>query len=307
MNKKLYDKTLSVLYFCVIFLLFLCTALFVVLYVDLFNDGFLSYYGGIVKSVGLGLITVLFALVAVFYGQANKIATKTLAVTTICILALLAFMYFSKKYGLLNKFSSIDDFRTYVEGFREYAVPVFILIQFLQVVALPVPSFITVTAGVLMFGPFLGGVYSCVGIIVGSLTAFFIGKILGKKAIEKLLGKDKLQKGLDLVKGKEKVLLVFAFLFPFFPDDLLCFVAGITSVGAVFFTVMIIIVRIITVFLSSYSVNNQIIPYNTWWGILLWIAFFILTAIATKLICKYGDKIELWFLKKFSKNKNKSK
>lgn len=306
MNKKLYDKTLSVLYFCIIFLLFLCTALFVVLYVDLFSDGFLSYYGGIIKSVGLGIVTVLFALVAVFYGQAKDALAKTLAVIIVCILALLVGLYFTKKYGLLDKFSSINDFRTYVEGFREYAVPVFILIQFLQVVVLPVPSFITVTAGVLMFGPFLGGVYSCIGIIVGSLIAFFIGRILGKKAIEKILGKDKLQKGLDLVKGKEKILLVFAFLFPFFPDDLLCFVAGITSVGSVFFTVMIILVRIITVFLSSYSVDNQIIPYNKWWGILLWISFFALTAIATKIICKYGDKIESWFIKKFSKKQKKS-
>ncbi len=82
------------------------------------------------------------------------------------------------------------------------------------------------------------------------------------------------------------------FLFPFFPDDLLCFVAGVTTVKPLFFSVMIIIVRLISVFVSSYSLNNSIIPYNTWWGILLWALFITTTFIVAFLLCKHGDKVE---------------
>ena len=82
------------------------------------------------------------------------------------------------------------------------------------------------------------------------------------------------------------------FLLPFFPDDLLCFVAGISSINTLFFIVMIVITRIITVFSSALSINNQLIPYNTWWGILIWCMFFLLVATVWFAVYRHGDKIE---------------
>jgi uncharacterized membrane protein YbhN (UPF0104 family) len=75
--------------------------------------------------------------------------------------------------------------------------------------------------------------------------------------------------------------------------------------SSTFFVAMIIIVRIITIFASSYSMNNSIIPYNTWWGILLWIAFFIATILLMIFVYKKGDKIEKALCKKFKKTKEK--
>ena len=97
------------------------------------------------------------------------------------------------------------------------------------------------------------------------------------------------------------------FLFPFFPDDVLCFVAGLSSMSVPYYIVMITITRIINIVVSAYSVNGSIIPYNTWWGILLWIAVFILVAALCYVIYKHGDKIENFFKSKFSKRKNNYK
>ena len=113
------------------------------------------------------------------------------------------------------------------------------------------------------------------------------------------------EEGLKAIKGKDKVILTFMFIFPFFPDDILCFVAGITTMSTTFFVVMIIITRIISIFASSYSMNNSIIPYNTWWGILLWIIFIAVTLFLMIMLYKKGDKIEKFFNKK--KNKGKTK
>ena len=121
------------------------------------------------------------------------------------------------------------------------------------------------------------------------------------------MGKENLDKGLELVKGKDKVILTFMFLFPFFPDDVLCFVAGLSSMSVPYYIVMITITRIINIVVSAYSVNGSIIPYNTWWGILLWIAGFILVAALCYVIYKHGDKIENFFKSKFSKRKNNYK
>ena len=118
-------------------------------------------------------------------------------------------------------------------------------------VFLPIPAFITAGAGVLLFGPFLGAVYSYIGITLGSFVAYFIGKIFGVKVANWLVGENNLKKGLNTIKGKDKVVLTFMFLFPFFPDDVLCFVAGITTIKPLFFIVMILITRLVSIFATS--------------------------------------------------------
>ena len=64
---------------------------------------------------------------------------------------------------------------------------------------------------------------------------------------------------------------------------------------------MILIVRTITVFISCYSINNSLIPYDTWWGAVIWIVYFIFAVIAAIFIYKKGDKIENFIRKRFLK------
>ena len=136
---------------------------------------------------------------------------------------------------------------------------------------------------------------------MGSYLAFFIGRYLGVKVVRWVIGEDNLDKTLKLVKGKDKIVLTFMFLFPLFPDDLLCFVAGLSTMSIRYFIVMMLIVRTVCVFASSYSINGNIIPYNTWWGILLWVIFACVTILLTILVYKHGNKIEQWIKNKIAR------
>ena len=137
-----------------------------------------------------------------------------------------------------------------------------------------------------MFGAFYGAIYSCVGIIIGTFVAFFIGRSLGYKTVKWLVGKETLDKWLGFTADKDKWVFTLMFLFPFFPDDLLCFVAGVVKLDTKFFIVMSVISRLISVFAASYSLNNNLIPYDTWWGICLWILFFFVTLYIVYLVHK---------------------
>lgn len=294
----------EILYISLISLFGCAGIVFSVLYIDTFQSGFWYDNSNVLTAVSVSIISVLTVLSITFLSHTKKFIYKLFFLLVMLLFLLVCALYFIKITGFLDRIDSVDDFRQYVSSFGAYASVLFVIIQFLQVVVLPIPAFITVGAGVLLFGPLIGAILSCVGIILGSLVAFSIGRIFGIKVARWLVGEDNLRSWLKKIKGKDKVVLTFMFLFPFFPDDVLCFVCGITSMSSVFFTVMIFIVRIITVFISSYSMNNSIIPYDTWWGIALWIVFFALTILLTVFIYKKGDKIEKIFFNKRKKTRN---
>lgn len=288
-----------------IFLLGCAGIVFAALYVETFDEGFFADYSAVIISLSVAVISVLTVLTIIFLRINKKFVYKILYVSVILIACAAFLLWLLKVSGFFDKIDSVDAFREYIESFGNFAIIMFILLQFLQVVVLPIPSFITVGAGVLLFGPFRGALYSCIGIICGSLAAFFIGRVFGYKVASWLVGKEDLDKALKSVKGKDKAVLTFMFIFPFFPDDLLCFVAGITSMSTIYFTVMIFITRIVSVYVSSYSMNNSIIPYNTWWGLVLWGMVIAATVALTVFVYKKGDKLEKFFARKNKVNKNK--
>ena len=208
--------------------------------------------------------------------------------------------------GVKDKISSIEELRDFVSSFGANAVLISLVFQILQVVVLPVPGFVAIGATVALFGPFKGSIISLIGILIGSFTAFFIGRGFGYKTASWLVGEKSLDKALAAVKGKDKAVLTVMFVFPFFPDDVLCFAAGLSTMSTAYFSVMIVIARALAVFGTAYSVNGSIIPYDTWWGILLWALVFVAVGAASYFIYKKGDAIERFFSQKFGKRKPKN-
>ena len=254
----------------------------------------------LILIIFMSVITVLYII---FKTLKKQFLYKTIIIFTLILTITFISLYFLQTSGFFNRVDSVEDLRIFIESFGGYAEAIFIAIQFLQVAILPIPGFITIGAGVLLFGPLKGAILSSVGIILGSLVAFLIGKIFGYKVACWLVGKDDLDKWMNKIKGKDKIILTFMFLFPFFPDDILCVVAGLTTIDWKFFIIMTVIVRTFSVFTVTYSLNGSIIPYNTWWGILIWAIIFITCIFIAFIIYNKGDKIQK-FIKTAFKRKN---
>ena len=290
----------DLLSFLSIFLTGCAGIVFIVLYLETFSNGiFVEYYILFLIS-SESIVTILTIIAFSFYTANKKTVYKIIFFSIVIIDFVLLILYLLKISGFLNKIKTVEGLRLYVASFKSYAVLIFVFLQFAQVVFLPIPSFITVGAGVLLFGAFKAALYSSIGIILGSIVAFYIGRIFGYKVTKWLVGEENLKKCFNFIKGKDKIVFTFMFLFPFFPDDVLCFVAGITSMSSKFFINMMIIARIISTFAASFSINNSIIPYNTWWGIVLWGLFFLTTIFLSIFIYKKGDKLENIFNRKKS-------
>ena len=255
---------------------------------------FINEHRTLLVSLVMGLMFIVMLCSLIFYIFEFKSLYRLAICLIVCLLIISGIFFAVCATGFIKDMTSIEALREYIESSGNWAVWVFILFQFLQVVVLPIPSTVTVMAGVALFGPLKCSIFSFIGIFIGSVLAFGIGRWLGYKVVSWIVGKEDLDKWLKKIKGKDYLILSIMFLLPLFPDDVLCFIAGLSSMTWGYFIVMIFITRALSITLSAYSFDT--IPFTTWWGILCW-ALIISAAVALFwLVCKYSDKID-WFIK----------
>lgn len=250
-------------------------------------------------------LLLLTALGIIFYCIKKQSQYRLILCALICLDVFAAIFFTLCATGIIQKITSVDALREYIGQAGSAAAIIYILFCFLQVVLLPVPGSVTVAVGVAMFGPLKCTLFSFIGIVLGSVAAFAVGRWIGYKAVCWIVGRDSLDKWLKKLKGKDYLILSLMFLLPMFPDDVLCFIAGLSSMTWQYFAVMIVITRAISVVSTSYTF--ELIPFNTWWGIIIWAVLAALVVLSFYLVCKYSDKIDAFLKSKFNLGTSKKK
>ncbi|MFB6204455.1 MAG: TVP38/TMEM64 family protein [Candidatus Nanohaloarchaea archaeon] len=108
-----------------------------------------------------------------------------------------------------------------------YGPPGVILLQFAQVLIAPLPPITPVISGML-YGVGAGTIYSMVGAAAGSLAAILIARRYGRTAVKKFLSEEAMERFDSYTSGHGYLPFIVLFVFPGFPDDALCFIAGLT-------------------------------------------------------------------------------
>ena len=104
-----------------------------------------------------------------------------------------------------------------------------------------------------------------------------------------MVGEETLEKWQNKLKGKDNLFLTVAFVLPFFPDDVLCFLAGLSTMSARYFFVVVLLSRAVGIAATCYSID--FIPFDSWWGIALWGLFFLVIVLGFIFMYKNMDKI----------------
>lgn len=270
---------------------------------------FINEHRTLLVSLALGLMFIIMLCSLIFYIFDFKTLYRLSVCLIVCILIISAIFLAVSATGFIKNITSKEALREYIANYGGWAVWVFILLQFLQVVVLPIPSTVTVMAGNMLFEPLYCALYSFIGIFLGSVVAFAIGRLLGYRVVCWIVGKEDLDKWLKKMKGKDYLILSIMFLLPLFPDDVLCFVAGLSSMTWPYFLIMIFVTRALSITLSALSFDS--IPFTTWWGLLCWALIIAAVVALFYLVIKYSDKID-WFIKnklglKFKRKKKNNK
>ena len=224
-----------------------------------------------------------------------KAITKLVFVTLLGCLFFVGIYYILKYTGWLGKFSNMQELKNIIlsAGFWSYCV--FVVLQFLQVTILPLPAMLTTIVGVVIFGPFITFVLSTLAILAGSIFAFFLGKLFGVKLLFWSIGKEKTYLFQEKLK-KGKFIFFIMMLFPFFPDDILCMLAGVINMDFKFFFFTNLITRPLGLFTICFIGTGTIIPFHSW-GIIIWLLIAVVLIILISIVFKKKDKIEAMFLK----------
>ncbi len=162
-------------------------------------------------------------------------------------------------YGFETKiFVSSDALQGFLNKFGIFAIILFVIIQAVQVVVPIIPGALGCLAGVIIFGPWHGFIYNYLGICLGSIIAFFLSRHYGIGLVEKLTSKKLLKKYRSwLTNEKFDKWFAIAIFLPVAPDDFLCYLAGITSISAKKFCMIIFTCKPLAI--AAYSMGLNLI------------------------------------------------
>src|SRR5262245_1179324 len=121
---------------------------------------------------------------------------------------------------------------------------IFIGLQALQVIVAPIPGELTGILGGYLFGEWVGLFYSTIGLTLGSVVAFAVGRWLGAHYIRRLVSPD-IWRRLGFIVEAEGVILCFViYLIPGLPKDMACYLFGLSPMPFWVFAVVSTLGRI---------------------------------------------------------------
>nr|WP_230910408.1 VTT domain-containing protein [Weissella cibaria] len=148
----------------------------------------------------------------------------------VSILGILLTIWAVFKLYQMGAFSDSKVLIDLLKGYGIWAPLIFILIQIIQVVIPILPGGVSLAAGVVMFGPWWGFLYNYIGIVLGSLALFWLGRRFGHRIIDVFVSEQTLQKYMHKLDSKgwhiTFALLIFS---PIAPDDTLVLLTSLTK------------------------------------------------------------------------------
>jgi len=167
----------------------------------------------------------------------------SLAVLLVVVAGLIGGFVALRRSGQLDVFSSVEALRAWVDGFGAAAPAVFLFVQMVQVIVSPIPGSVTTLVGAMLFGFWPAFALSTAAVLAGSLLAFGLARSFGRPLVVRLLGPKITERYLGAMTSRARIALLLMFLLPFFPDDALSLVAGLTGLSWSFFLLAVACAR----------------------------------------------------------------
>jgi uncharacterized membrane protein YdjX (TVP38/TMEM64 family) len=129
---------------------------------------------------------------------------------------------------------------------------VFIAIQAIQVIISPIPGEITGPVGGALFGTWLGLFYSTIGLTIGTLFCFWVGRKWGEPLVRPWLSEHHWNRMNFILEAEGAIICFILYLVPGFPKDIVSYLFGISPMPFWLFAIVSTVARIPGTWVSSY-------------------------------------------------------
>ena len=198
--------------------------------------------------------------------------------------------------GFFEAAATRQGLENYIERCAPWSHLAFFAIQMASVVLAPIPSNITAGAGAILFGLWPAFLLTWGAVVIGSVLVFALARLLGQGFVSRLVSRKLSDRYLEIIRRKRDVFLLLAFLFPFFPDDILCILAGLTDISFRRFAALVLLARPWGLLVAC-GVGSSALSIPLWGMVVLGALGVVLFLLAMK----YGDRIEAVLLEKLKK------
>lgn len=124
-----------------------------------------------------------------------------------------------------------DVVREFVASYGAYAALASFLLMIFQSVAAPLPAFLLTLANANLFGWWQGAILSWSSAMAGAAVCFFIARILGRDAAERLTSKAGIAQIDTFFEKYGRNTILICRLLPFISFDIVSYAAGLTSMS----------------------------------------------------------------------------
>lgn len=178
-----------------------------------------------------------------------KVAIVALAATALVVYLVLDIIFHGPLMSLL---SNRDQLVEAVQSSGPFAPLLYIILQITQTVVAPIPGQIVGSVGGFLFGPW-GILWTTIGSLIGCWIVFLLARRFGRPLLERIFKKSVIAKFDFILEAKSASLILFAiFLLPGFPDDVVCYLAGLTKLSIKRLMILVTLGRLPTIILTNY-------------------------------------------------------
>ena len=187
----------------------------------------------------------------------RRIARRTkikVAIVATLIAILIIYLLWDIIYRgpLMSLLSNQENLVKSVQSFGPFAPLLYIIFQIVQTVVAPIPGQITGSVGGFLFGVW-GILWTIIGSLIGCWIVFILSRKFGRPLLEKIFKKSVISKFDFILEAEGASLILFAiFLLPGFPDDVVCYMAGLTKVPIPKLMVIVFLGRLPTIIINNF-------------------------------------------------------
>ena len=180
------------------------------------------------------------------YSKKSAAAILSVCSVFLCVLSVLGFLF------IKTKFSDTDAIKTWVEENYVVGLCAMTLLCAVQVVIALIPGELIEIASGYAFGGIVGAGVCIVGTLLGSIVAILLARKFGRRLVEALYPREKIDALPILSEPKKRNLMTFVlFLIPGTPKDLFTYVVGMTEMSIPTYIVLTTFARMPSVIIST--------------------------------------------------------